>query len=60
MLAPGSIPRTSFEWTKMATSGRWIASKKDTSITGGDNIYCFEAENILAGHPDIVEVSTSG
>ncbi|MFD1811053.1 long-chain-fatty-acid--CoA ligase [Rhodococcus gannanensis] len=33
---------------------------KDMIISGGENIYCSEVENVLAGHPDIVEVSIVG
>lgn len=29
-------------------------------ISGGENIYCAEVENVLAGHPDIVEVAVIG
>ncbi|WP_345347409.1 AMP-binding protein [Rhodococcus olei] len=33
---------------------------KDMIISGGENIYCSEVENVLAAHPDIVEVSIVG
>ncbi len=33
---------------------------KDMIISGGENIYCAEVENVLAGHPDIVEVALIG
>ncbi len=33
---------------------------KDMIISGGENVYCAEVENALAGHPDIVEVSVIG
>ena len=29
-------------------------------ISGGENIYCAEVENVLAGHPSIVEVAVIG
>jgi fatty-acyl-CoA synthase len=29
-------------------------------ISGGENIYCAEVEDVLAGHPDIREVSVVG
>src|SRR4029077_2619942 len=34
--------------------------KKDMIISGGENIYCAEVENALAGHPAIVEVAVIG
>jgi fatty-acyl-CoA synthase len=33
---------------------------KDMIISGGENIYCAEVENVLAEHPDIHEVSVIG
>ncbi len=33
---------------------------KDMIISGGENIYCAEVENALAGHPAIAEVSVVG
>ncbi|PTR35947.1 fatty-acyl-CoA synthase [Rhodococcus sp. OK611] len=33
---------------------------KDMIISGGENIYCAEVENALAGHPDIAEVAVIG
>ncbi len=33
---------------------------KDMIISGGENIYCAEVENVLADHPDIVEVTVIG
>ncbi|MFG1784941.1 long-chain-fatty-acid--CoA ligase [Rhodococcus oryzae] len=33
---------------------------KDMIISGGENIYCAEVENTLAGHPDIAEVAVIG
>ncbi|MGE2835327.1 fatty-acid--CoA ligase FadD5 [Mycobacterium sp. SMC-4] len=39
----------------------WVVDrKKDMIISGGENIYCAEVENVLAAHPDIVEVSVIG
>lgn len=39
----------------------WVVDrKKDMIISGGENIYCAEVENVLAGHPDIVEVAVIG
>ncbi|MGO9508292.1 MAG: fatty-acid--CoA ligase FadD5 [Mycobacterium sp.] len=36
----------------------WVVDrKKDMIISGGENIYCAEVENVLAGHPLIVEVA---
>jgi fatty-acyl-CoA synthase len=29
-------------------------------ISGGENIYCAEVENVLASHPEIVEVAVIG
>ena len=33
---------------------------KDMIISGGENIYCAEVENVLADHPDIAEVTVIG
>ena len=33
---------------------------KDMVITGGENVYCTEVENVLASHPDIAEVAVVG
>ncbi|TDC68521.1 long-chain-fatty-acid--CoA ligase [Actinomadura sp. GC306] len=33
---------------------------KDMVITGGENVYCAEVENVLASHPDIAEVAVVG
>ena len=33
---------------------------KDMIISGGENIYCAEVEDALAGHPDVREVSVIG
>jgi fatty-acyl-CoA synthase len=39
----------------------WVVDrKKDMIISGGENIYCAEVENVLASHPDIVEVAVIG
>ena len=39
----------------------WVVDrKKDMIITGGENVYCAEVENVLAAHPDIVEVAVIG
>lgn len=39
----------------------WVVDrKKDMIISGGENIYCAEVENVLAGHPGIIEVAVIG
>lgn len=39
----------------------WVVDrKKDVIISGGENIYCAELENVLASHPDIAEVAVIG
>ena len=39
----------------------WVVDrKKDMIISGGENIYCAEVENVLAGHPAIIEVAVIG
>lgn len=39
----------------------WVVDrKKDMIISGGENIYCAEVENVLAGHPRITEVAVIG
>ncbi|WP_077086791.1 fatty-acid--CoA ligase FadD5 [Mycobacterium rhizamassiliense] len=39
----------------------WVVDrKKDMIISGGENIYCAEVENVLAEHPVIVEVAVIG
>ena len=39
----------------------WVVDrKKDMIISGGENIYCAEVENVLAGHPAILEVAVIG
>jgi len=37
-----------------------VDRKKDMIISGGENIYCAEVENVLASHPEIVEVAVIG
>ncbi|TWP36638.1 long-chain-fatty-acid--CoA ligase [Leekyejoonella antrihumi] len=37
-----------------------VDRSKDLIISGGENIYCLEVENVLADHPDIVEVQVIG
>jgi fatty-acyl-CoA synthase len=39
----------------------WVVDrKKDMIISGGENIYCAEVENVLAGHHAIIEVAVIG
>jgi fatty-acyl-CoA synthase len=39
----------------------WVVDrKKDMIISGGENIYCAEVENVLAGYPRIIEVAVVG
>jgi fatty-acyl-CoA synthase len=39
----------------------WVVDrKKDMIISGGENIYCAEVENVLSSHPEIVEVAVIG
>jgi fatty-acyl-CoA synthase/long-chain acyl-CoA synthetase len=39
----------------------WVVDrKKDMIISGGENIYCAEVENVLAGHPKIADVALIG
>jgi fatty-acyl-CoA synthase len=39
----------------------WVVDrKKDMIISGGENIYCAEIENVLAGHSAVVEVAVIG
>ena len=36
----------------------WVVDrKKDMIISGGENIYCAELENVIADHPDVLEVA---
>jgi len=37
-----------------------VDRKKDMIISGGENIYCAEVENTLAGHPKVAEVALIG
>jgi fatty-acyl-CoA synthase len=37
-----------------------VDRKKDMIISGGENIYCAEVENILAGHPKVAQVALIG
>jgi fatty-acyl-CoA synthase len=37
-----------------------VDRKKDMIISGGENIYCAEVENVLAGHPQIADVALIG
>jgi fatty-acyl-CoA synthase/long-chain acyl-CoA synthetase len=37
-----------------------VDRKKDMIISGGENIYCAEVENVLAGHPQVAEVALIG
>ncbi|MGW6268485.1 MULTISPECIES: long-chain-fatty-acid--CoA ligase [unclassified Streptomyces] len=39
----------------------WVVDrKKDMIISGGENIYCAELENAVAGHPSVWEVAVIG
>ena len=39
----------------------WVVDrKKDMIISGGENIYCAEVENVLAAHPAMIEVAVIG
>jgi fatty-acyl-CoA synthase len=37
-----------------------VDRKKDMIISGGENIYCAEVEDVLAGHPKVLEVALIG
>jgi fatty-acyl-CoA synthase/long-chain acyl-CoA synthetase len=37
-----------------------VDRKKDMIISGGENIYCAEVENVLSAHPKIAEVALIG
>ncbi len=37
-----------------------VDRKKDMIISGGENIYCAEVENVLGGHPEVGEVALIG
>jgi len=39
----------------------WVVDRvKDMIISGGENIYCAEVENVLAAHPRVAQVSVVG
>lgn len=37
-----------------------VDRKKDMIISGGENIYCAEVENVLGGHPKVADVALIG
>jgi fatty-acyl-CoA synthase len=37
-----------------------VDRKKDMIITGGENVYCAEVENVLASHPAVAELAIIG
>ena len=37
-----------------------VDRKKDMIISGGENIYCAEVENVVAGHPKVAQVALIG
>lgn len=37
-----------------------VDRKKDMVITGGENVYCFEVEEALLDHPDVIEAAVFG
>lgn len=39
----------------------WVVDrKKDMIISGGENVYCAEVENVLAAHPQVLEAAIYG
>lgn len=56
------------EWFKTGDIGRvdaegyiYIVDRKtDMVISGGENIYCAEVEQVLSSHPDVLQVTTFG
>ncbi|GAA0622524.1 fatty-acid--CoA ligase FadD5 [Kutzneria viridogrisea] len=39
----------------------WVVDrKKDMIISGGENIYCAELENVIAEHPSVLEIAVIG
>ncbi len=57
--AAGSTPAT---WSAQDEDGYFyvVDRKKDMIISGGENIYCAEVENVLAAHPKVGEVALIG
>lgn len=55
-------------WLKTGDLGRrdpdgdmWIVGRiKEMYISGGENVYPAEVENVLAGHPDVIEAAIVG
>ncbi len=37
-----------------------VDRKKDMIISGGENVYCAEVENVVAGHPSVADVAVIG
>jgi fatty-acyl-CoA synthase len=37
-----------------------VDRKVDMIVSGGENVYALEVENIIAGHPDVAEVAVIG
>jgi fatty-acyl-CoA synthase len=37
-----------------------VDRKKDMIISGGENIYCAEVENVLSGHPAVADIAVIG